>query len=116
MSDELPYREWSRSKWGAHAPRVLDSHYSSLLAGAVGLAAESGELLDVMKKVVFHQHSLGDSKEKLLKELGDVRYYFEQLLIDLDVTMAEVESMNREKLNARYKAGFTSEESINRKG
>lgn len=109
------YRKWSRSKWGAHFPAVFDPQHASLLAGAIGLAAESGEFLDVVKKVMFHGHKLGESREKMLKELGDVRYYLEQVLIDLNTTMEEIERLNREKLNARYKAGFTSEESINRK-
>lgn len=106
---EPSYREWSRSKWGANKPLVLDAHRASLLAGAVGLVGEAAEVLERMKKVVFHEHPLdGEMMNRLAHELGDTRFYFEQLSIDLGMTVEHIERLNREKLDKRYPEGFSA--------
>lgn len=112
---EPSYREWSRSKWGANKPLVLDPQRASLLAGAVGLVGEAAEVLGRMKKVVFHEHPLdGEMMNKLALELGDTRFYFEQLSIDLGMTIEHIERLNRQKLDKRYPEGFSPQRSLNR--
>lgn len=113
----LSYADWSRTKWGVTSDMHISQLTASLLAGAVGLSGESGEILDRVKKLVFHGHAFDDAmRTKLVEEAGDAYYYLTQLLIDLGVTRSQLEERNRAKLNARYKAGFTPAESINRKG
>ena len=54
-------------------------------------------------------------KEKIVKELGDVLWYVAEVCESLDVTIEQVMEQNIEKLQKRFKNGFTVEESINRK-
>lgn len=54
------------------APMLLPE-FESLGVFAMGLSGESGEVVDLLKKVVGHGHDL--DKEKLIKELGDVMWY-----------------------------------------
>lgn len=82
------------------------------LNGALGLAGESGEVADLLKKFAFQGHEL--PREKLIKELGDVRWYLELLCIQLCTTLAEVEHVNTVKLTTRFPSGFTKEASIRR--
>jgi NTP pyrophosphatase (non-canonical NTP hydrolase) len=81
--------------------------------GAIGLAEEAGEVLGLLKKHVFHKHEL--NREKMLKELGDVRWYFELICTALNTTIDEIEEVNIKKTTERYPEGFTPEKSINRK-
>lgn len=90
----------------------LGHEASGLLMGAVGLAGETGEVIDLIKKHCFHSQKL--DKEKLIKELGDVRWYFEYLLAATGITMEEVEQKNIEKLRKRYPNGFSPEAAKNR--
>jgi len=84
-----------------------------LSLGGMGLSEEAGEVLGLIKKHVFHKHPL--NREKLISELGDVRWYFELLLHSLGTTIEEVEEVNIKKLHKRYPEGFSTEKSINRK-
>jgi NTP pyrophosphatase (non-canonical NTP hydrolase) len=81
-----------------------DSENQKLLLGAMGLAGEVGEVVELIKKKVFHEKSL--DRQKLIKELGDVRWYFEYMLITNDLTIEEVEQANVDKLRQRYPNGF----------
>ena len=81
--------------------------------GGMGLAGEAGEVCDLLKKTIFHNKDL--DREELVKELGDLRWYMEYLMIVTDITMEEVEQRNVEKLRARYPDGFTTQASIERK-
>lgn len=51
----------------------------SLTLGLMGLAGESGEFVDLVKKHLFHGKYL--DREKALKELGDTRWYLEALAV-----------------------------------
>ena len=87
-----------------------------LLHAAVGLAGESGELLDKVKKVYWQRHPLCDKwyKDAIL-ELGDILFYLQFMCNNLDVTLDKVRDENVIKLTARYPGKkFTVSESINR--
>lgn len=90
-----------------------DSKKDQLLLGATGLAGEGGEVVDLIKKHVFHGKDL--NRESLVKELGDVRWYLEYLMISNDITMQEVEDTNVKKLRARYPDGFNTTDANARK-
>lgn len=79
----------------------------------MGLAGEAGEVCDLLKKVIFHNKDL--DRDKLVKELGDVRWYLEYLMITTDITMKEVEETNVAKLRARYPTGFNIQDANNRR-
>lgn len=80
----------------------------SMTMGALGLSGEAGEVADLIKKIVFHDAAY--DREKLVKELGDVRWYFEFILATFGITMEEVEQKNIEKLRKRFPNGFSAQD------
>lgn len=82
-----------------------------------GLCSESGEANDLVKKLKFHgKDYTPEIREHLIKELGDVAWYWTQACIALDVDPEDVLIQNVEKLEARYPGGkFSIEKSENRK-
>jgi len=93
--------------------RTAASHKDPLSLGALGLAGETGEVVDLIKKHIHHGVKL--DRAKLINELGDVRWYFELLCHSIGVSMEEVEAGNVTKLRKRYPDGFSTEASIQRK-
>jgi NTP pyrophosphatase (non-canonical NTP hydrolase) len=89
------------------------SSINQMLNAAMGLAGESGEFCDLVKKYVFHEKPM--DRAAAIKELGDIRWYLELASHCLGVTMEEVENKNIEKLKLRYPNGFTSHDAITRK-
>ena len=83
-----------------------------LLNGALGLAGESGKVVDLVKKRMFQGHEL--DREKLVEELGDVAWYLAIAAEALGVSLGEVLERNVKKLEARYPDGFDKARSINR--
>jgi NTP pyrophosphatase (non-canonical NTP hydrolase) len=79
-----------------------DNPRERLLLGALGLAGESGEVVDEIKKHVFHGKVEGEVRDNLVKELGDVLWYYTLLLSTTDITLDEVMEANVVKLTARY--------------
>ena len=80
-----------------------------LVWNALGLAGEAGEVVDTIKKAVFHQH--GIDREVLIKELGDVLWYVAALCSKLGVPLSEVMERNIANLKQRYPAGYSAEAS-----
>ena len=87
-----------------------------LTTSGVGLSAESGEFLEIVKKMVFQGKPWSDAnREHLLIELGDVMWYVANACIALDVDFEEVIEMNVKKLEKRYPGGsFDIHKSENR--
>jgi NTP pyrophosphatase (non-canonical NTP hydrolase) len=79
---------------------------------AMGLAGETGELVDILKKVIGHGHEF--DRARVRDEAGDVLWYLTALLDEFDLTLAEVALFNIRKLQARYPDGFDQERSRNR--
>ena len=77
-----------------------------LLTGAVGINSEGGEIMEIVKKLVFQGKPWSDETIFHLKrELGDVMWYVVQCLIALDSSMEEIIGMNVDKLKKRYPGG-----------
>ena len=77
-----------------------------LTTAGVGLAAESGEFLEIVKKMVFQGKPWDDAnREHLLIELGDIMWYVSQATQALGVSFDEVIEMNIKKLEKRYPGG-----------
>lgn len=86
-----------------------------LNAAALGLNGEAGEIADHVKKVMFHGHPLdNDTRDKIVKELGDILWYCAMGARALGVPLGEIARINVEKLMKRYPEGFSSERSMNR--
>ena len=78
-----------------------------LMHGAVGLATESGELLDTLKKHVYYQKMLDTGN--LAEELGDILWYVAIICSEMGWPMEEIMRMNIDKLRLRYPNKFTKE-------
>lgn len=87
--------------------------FGGVLNGCLGLAGESGEVLDMVKKWVFHEKDL--DKDHLKKELGDVMWYVAMLCESFGFDLDEILQMNVDKLKARYPEGFDPEKANHRK-
>lgn len=83
-----------------------------LLHGAIGLATESGELLDTLKKHIYYQKPLDTGN--LFEELGDIMWYVALICNEMNWPMDEVMKANINKLVARYPQKFTSHNAIER--
>lgn len=83
-----------------------------LVNAALGLAGESGEVADLIKKVEFQGHILDE--DKLVEELGDVLWYVALAAETLGVPLEDIMRRNIDKLWSRYPAGFDPERSQHR--
>jgi NTP pyrophosphatase (non-canonical NTP hydrolase) len=77
-----------------------------LLTAGVGINAEGGEFLEIIKKMIFQGKPWNaDNKEHLLIELGDLMWYVAQACMALEVSFDEVIARNVKKLEKRYPGG-----------
>jgi NTP pyrophosphatase (non-canonical NTP hydrolase) len=83
---------------------------------ALGLAGESGEVVDKIKKVVRNKNGVfaDEDKQELAKEFGDVLWYLSQLCEELGLSLEEVAKMNRAKLEDRKARGVIKSRGDNR--
>ena len=82
-----------------------------LTTAGVGLAAESGEFLEIVKKMVFQGKPWNDdNREHLIIELGDVMWYVANACKALDISFDDVIRGNVRKLEKRYPGGSFSVE------
>ena len=88
-----------------------------LTTSGVGLADESGEFLEIVKKMVFQGKPWNDdNREHLIIELGDIMWYVANACIALNVEFDDVVRGNVKKLEKRYPGGsFSIEKSEKRK-
>ena len=77
-----------------------------LLTSGVGINAEGGEFLEIIKKMVFQGKPFNaDNREHLIIELGDLMWYVAQATQALGISMDEVLETNVNKLKKRYPGG-----------
>jgi len=77
-----------------------------LLTAGVGINAEGGEFLEIVKKMVFQGKPWNDdNREHLIIELGDIMWYVAQATQALGVSFDEVLERNVKKLEKRYPGG-----------
>ena len=83
---------------------------------SLGLVGETGEVVDCIKKILYHGHDLEMNRDKLMIELGDLLWYTATLANTAGITMQEIAEANIAKLRKRYPEGFDPERSRNREG
>lgn len=77
-----------------------------LLTGAVGISAEAGEFMEIVKKIIFQGKPANeDNLDHLKIELGDILWYVAQACLALDISLEELTNMNIKKLSKRYPEG-----------
>lgn len=88
------------------------SQKDHLLNGLLGLAGETGECCDIVKKSLFQDHR--EYEEKLMDELGDIMWYVAETAAAIGFTLDQVAEHNLQKLRSRYPEGFDPEKSLHR--
>ena len=80
------------------------------------MMSEGGEFGDIVKKILFQGKEITpELREKLIKELGDVSWYWVNACTALDISPYEVIQRNMNKLLERFPEGsFSVERSENR--
>jgi len=73
----------------------------------LGLAGESGEVAEKIKKVIRDKNGIIDeeTREMIKKELGDVLWYVSQIASELGLTLDDIAEHNIEKLYSRMERG-----------
>lgn len=89
-----------------------DSLGDLMVNGVMGLAGESGECVDLLKKHLFQGHTL--DKEHLAKELGDIAWYLAVTAHVIGYNLETIFQMNVDKLRKRYPDGFDPDRSQHR--
>ena len=79
---------------------------SLLLTGAVGISAEGGEFMEIVKKCIFQGKPMDeDTQFHAMRELGDIMWYWVNACRALNVDPNEVIAENVRKLEKRYPGG-----------
>jgi len=77
-----------------------------LLTAGVGINAEGGEFLEIIKKMIFQGKPFNeDNREHMIIELGDLMWYVAQACMALDISFDDVIKRNVQKLLKRYPEG-----------
>jgi NTP pyrophosphatase (non-canonical NTP hydrolase) len=95
-----------------HRTCSIEDPRELLILTALGIAGESGEVVDTLKKVLYHSHELNVTE--LSKEIGDLLWYMVLLCDTIGVRLDDVMQANVEKLQKRYPQGFDPERSQKR--
>jgi NTP pyrophosphatase (non-canonical NTP hydrolase) len=102
--------------------RLMDLHvkqeveFSQLLTASIGMQAESGEFSEIIKKIIFQGKEFNEAERfHLMRELGDVLWYWVQGCKALGYTPQQVMEENIRKLESRYPNGFEAVRSEVRK-
>ena len=88
-----------------------------LMTGAIGISAEGGEFMEIVKKCVFQGKPMDkDTQFHAKRELGDIMWYWMNSCTALGIDPNDVIAENVNKLKKRYPGGeFDVHYSENRK-
>lgn len=87
-----------------------------LLTAALGLGSETGEFVEIVKKMILQGKPPSDENIFHMKrELGDIMWYWTTACASLDLNPFEVIDENQKKLEARYGEKFEIDRSEVRK-
>lgn len=89
------------------ANRTLDGNEQVLTNCALGLSAESGQVITLVKNYTFRGQKL--DPEQLKHEMGDVLWYLSQIAQWAGIDFDDVAQNNIETLNQRYPNGYEAE-------
>lgn len=108
--DNLQFNQYQEA--ASRTASTWDRPEHRLAIAGLGLAGESGEVADLIKKALGHGHPLDATA--IIEELGDVLWYISEICSVLDTQLHSVAMRNIVKLKKRYPRGFDSQQSMNR--
>ena len=83
-----------------------DTNVALLTTAAIGLASEGGEFNEIVKKMLFQGKPFNeDNRFHLMRELGDIIWYWTNACRALGYDPNEVIAENVRKLESRYPGG-----------
>lgn len=85
--------------------RFSEDKEKMLINGVMGLCGETGEVVDIIKKYLFHNKPLLGADDLML-ELGDVLWYIAEIADVFGYNFDTLFEKNIEKLKKRYPNGF----------
>ncbi|TXH11210.1 MAG: nucleotide pyrophosphohydrolase [Hyphomicrobiaceae bacterium] len=92
----------------AMSPKDMELNHAAL-----GIAGETGELVDALKKYLMYLQPL--DRENVVEELGDLEFYMEAIRQSVGITRHETLEHNYNKLmKKRYPNGYSDEAAIAR--
>ena len=82
----------------------------------LGLAGETGEVVEKIKKVIRDKNGVVDeeTRTELTKEMGDALWYLSQLATELGISFDDIALKNIEKLQSRLERGVLHGKGDNR--
>ena len=81
----------------------IDTWEGELQNATLGLGGEAGEIVDQVKKMLYHTDKGKEfHRDKLVQELGDSFFYHIKFMDLMGITLKEVLQANREKLQSRH--------------
>jgi len=92
------FQEWVKSGWTRRSDTVGDKQ-RELAVMALGLAGETGEVIEPIKKEIRGDGPL--NREKLMLELGDVLHYLCRIASHYGISIEDVIIANVSKIEAR---------------
>ncbi len=111
---EVPKKEeskWTYESYAEEAKRTRNSELNQtdwVLNTVLGLAGECGELVELIKKELYHKVPM--ARDAVIKELGDQHYYWTEAVSALGsmlkFNVQDVIAANSKKLRDRYPNGF----------
>lgn len=110
MKDFNSYQEFTKTT--AKYPGAGTSNEHALIYCTLGLAGESGEVADKIKKLIRDEGGFDRLKDlepktrlELVKELGDILWYISRMSDELGFRLSEVAELNMAKLSSRKARG-----------
>lgn len=89
------------------AKRTLYGNEQVLTNCALGLAGETGQVVDLVKNYTFRGKNL--DRQELIHEMGDVLWYLSQVAEWANIPFDEVAKSNIKELNKRYPHGYENQ-------
>ena len=105
-SGEVDYGNMVKTlaKDGGEILKTLTPEKVHAMHMSFGVAGESGELIDEIKKFIAYDREF--NRENVIKEMGDLEFYLEGLRQGFGITREEVLKSNISKLSERYGEHF----------
>ena len=87
-----------------------------LLHAMLGLCTETGELQDIIKRALFYGGPVHSNviRANIIEECGDIEWYLALIYRTLDISQADVQTLNLTKLQKRYPNKFSTEDAFDR--
>jgi len=102
MKNKLTFSQYQKSAWST---AIYPNKGNNIIYPTLGLAGETGEICEKIKKIIRDDNGKVSQENKLLltKELGDVLWYISALSKELSLSLNNVAKTNIIKLKDRQK-------------